>query len=117
MVDPLLVKEWLDKAEEDFQFAVSVIEDSVFYAQICFHFHQPAEKFLKAFIVDRELEFRKIHDLLVLLDLCLKVEPPFHKIKEECKFLNRFYIETRSLSTGLLNILRRKRLRPRTVVR
>ena len=95
MVDPLLVKEWLDKAEEDFQFAVSVIEDSVFYAQICFHFHQAAEKFLKAFIVNRELEFRKIHDLLVLLDLCLKVEPLFHKIKEECKFLNRFYIETR----------------------
>ena len=39
MVDPQIIDEWLAKADEDFDFAVSVIEDSTFYAQICFHFH------------------------------------------------------------------------------
>ncbi len=43
MADPQVVSEWLKKADEDFEFAVSIIEDSTFYAQICFHFHQAAE--------------------------------------------------------------------------
>jgi HEPN domain-containing protein len=61
MAEPRLIDEWLKKAEEDYQFAASVLEDSTFYAQICFHFHQAAEKYLKAFIVARDLDFQKIH--------------------------------------------------------
>ncbi|GAH16445.1 unnamed protein product, partial [marine sediment metagenome] len=37
MADPQIIKEWLIKADEDFEFASSVIEESKFYAQICFH--------------------------------------------------------------------------------
>ena len=47
MADARLVSEWLEKAEEDFEFAVSIIRDTIFYAQICFHFHQAAEKISK----------------------------------------------------------------------
>jgi HEPN domain-containing protein len=95
MAEPRVVDEWVKKAEEDYQFAASVLEDSTFYAQICFHFHQAAEKYLKAFIVARDLEFQKIHDLLVLLKLCSAAEPGLSKIQDDCKFLNRFYIDTR----------------------
>ena len=95
MAESRLVDEWLEKAEEDFQFAASVLEDSTFYAQICFHFHQAAEKYLKAFIVARDLEFQKIHDLLVLLKLCSSIEPRLLEIQNDCKFLNRYYIDTR----------------------
>lgn len=95
MAESRLVDEWLEKAEEDFQFAASVLEDSTFYAQICFHFHQAAEKYLKAFIVARDLEFQKIHDLLVLLKLCSSTEPRLLEIQGDCKFLNRYYIDTR----------------------
>ena len=42
MADLELVQEWLSKAEEDFGFAASVIQESPYYAQICFHFHQAA---------------------------------------------------------------------------
>ena len=48
MADPSVINEWLKKADEDFGFAASVIEDSTFYAQICFHFHQAAEKYSKS---------------------------------------------------------------------
>jgi len=95
MAEPRLVQEWIKKDEEDYQFAASVLEDSTFHAQICFHFHQAAEKYLKAFIVAQDLEFQKIHDLLVLLKLCLAAEPSFNEIQDDCKFLNRFYIDTR----------------------
>jgi ribosome-associated protein YbcJ (S4-like RNA binding protein) len=53
MADPSIVREWLDKADEDFRFAeANLREGSEFYAQICFHFQQAAEKYLKAFIID-----------------------------------------------------------------
>ena len=49
MVDQGIVKEWVSKADEDFYFArVNLEEKKRFFAQICFHFHQAAEKYLKA---------------------------------------------------------------------
>ena len=95
MVDPQIISEWLKKADEDFDFATSVIEDSAFYAQICFHFHQAAEKYLKALIIAWDLEFKKIHDLPVLLKLCLDKKPDLKILMDECRLLNGFYIDTR----------------------
>jgi len=95
MADYELVQEWLNKAEEDFGFAASVIKESPYYAQICFHFHQAAEKYLKAYIIAYDLEFEKIHDLPVLLKTCVQQDPSLQEIHEECKFLNRYYIEAR----------------------
>jgi len=44
MADPIIVREWLSKADEDFNFAkINLEEDNKFYSQICFHFHQAAE--------------------------------------------------------------------------
>jgi HEPN domain-containing protein len=95
MVDPGVVSEWLNKADEDFEFAISVVEESTFYAQICFHFHQASEKYLKSFIIAHDLEFKKIHDLQMLLKSCLTKDPNLQELMDDCKFLNRFYIDTR----------------------
>lgn len=95
MADPKVIEEWLTKADEDLEFAVSVIEDSEFYAQICFHFHQSAEKYLKSFVIAWNLEFRKIHDLPVLLSQCQSKESSLGILLDDCNFLNRFYIDTR----------------------
>jgi HEPN domain-containing protein len=71
MADPQIIIEWIAKANDDFEFArVNLEEDKHFFSQICFHFHQAAEKYLKAFIVANDLEFKKIHDLPVLLKIC-----------------------------------------------
>ena len=96
MVDPTIVKEWLDKADEDLRFAESILKDgSVFYAQICFHFHQAAEKFLKTFIISRGLPFNKVHDLVNLLRVCTGNDQTLADLKEDCITLNSAYIETR----------------------
>jgi HEPN domain-containing protein len=95
MVDPRVISEWLKKADEDLEFATSVVEESTFYAQICFHFHQASEKYLKSFIIAQDLEFKKIHDLQVLLKSCLTKEPNLQELMDDCRFLNRFYIDTR----------------------
>ena len=90
-----VVKEWIEKAEEDFGFASTVIEDTDYFAQICFHFNQSAEKYLKAFIIANGLEFRKIHDLHLLLKQCKTKDPSFAQLDDDCEYLATFYIETR----------------------
>ena len=95
MADPQVVIEWFKKADEDLEFAKSVLDVSQYFAQICFHFHQAAEKYLKAFIIAADLEFKKIHDLPVLLKLCAARQSELQKIMDDCKLLNRFYIDSR----------------------
>lgn len=95
MADQQLVKAWFNKADEDFSFASSLIPESPYYSQICFHFHQAAEKFLKSFIIAYDLEFQKIHDLPILLKICMQKNPELQNIMDDCKFLNRYYIDTR----------------------
>ncbi|NIR50200.1 HEPN domain-containing protein [candidate division KSB1 bacterium] len=89
------VQEWLQKADEDYKFAVDVFDHTAFYAPLCFHFQQAAEKYLKAFIVANDLRFRPIHDLMELLAICRKKQPKIAVLDESCSFLNPFYIESR----------------------
>jgi HEPN domain-containing protein len=96
MADPSVVKEWLGKADDDFLFAeANLLEGSGFYAQLCFHFQQAAEKYLKAYIIGKGLPFDRVHDLVHLLRTCSAHAPEFSELKEECIFLNTAYIETR----------------------
>lgn len=96
MVDRKIINEWIAKADEDFEFAkINLEEDKPFYAQICFHFQQSVEKYLKAYIIAKELEFRKAHDLPLLLKQCYRKEPSFKKFADDCEFLSTFYIESR----------------------
>ena len=96
MADIEIIRDWVKKAEEDFQFAVvNLKEQKPFYGQICFHFHQAAEKYLKVYVVTNELEFRKIHDLPLLLRICLSKDPTLEVLRDACEYLNTFYFETR----------------------
>jgi HEPN domain-containing protein len=90
-------QEWLDKAEEDFGFAVLNLSDPAitYYAQICFHFQQAAEKYLKAFIIGHKLQFRKIHDLPELLRLCVEKDSQLIVLSDACDFLTDYYVDTR----------------------
>jgi HEPN domain-containing protein len=96
MADPKIVREWINKAEEDYAFAKINLEgENKFYPQICFHFQQAAEKYLKAFIVAYDLEFEKMHNLINLLKICAKKEPSLLSLMNQCETLNTAYIETR----------------------
>lgn len=96
MVDPKIIREWLDKADEDFGFASVSMDDEVeYFPQICFHFQQAAEKYLKSYIVAHELEFKKIHELRVLLKICSKHNKDMVCLKDACEKLDQYYIETR----------------------
>lgn len=96
MVDTEVVKEWLSKANEDLSFAsVTLQKIDAYFGLVAFHFHQAAEKFLKAYIVAHELEFAKIHNLIRLAEICMGRDSGFAKLKPSVTYLNRYYVEVR----------------------
>lgn len=96
MVDPKIIAEWIQKADEDLLYASASLEDNLpYFSQICYHFQQSAEKYLKAYIVAFELEFKETHNLLILLKICAQHDLTFNQLQEECESLSRYYIETR----------------------
>lgn len=96
MVDRQIIDEWLAKAEDDFRFAEMVLsEEKEYYNQICFHFQQSAEKYLKSFIIANNLGFEKTHDLPLLLQKCIRKDPAFSDLQDSCGYLTAFYIQSR----------------------
>jgi len=91
-----LVRQWLAKAEEDFGVAKHLIhEDSPYLATVGFHAQQAAEKYLKAFLVWRQIEFPKTHDLDKLLDLVAVVENAFAASLRDVSGLTDYGVDIR----------------------
>ena len=116
MADAKIVQEWLAKADDDLAFVNSILNDTTFFAQVCFHLHQAAEKYLKAVIVARDLEFKKVHDLKFLLNTYLSSEPSLAELSDDCAFLNRYYIDTRYPVHWPTNYTREETLNGRAAV-
>jgi len=77
------VRQWLLKAEEDFNAAKSLITyGESFLSTVCFHSQQAAEKYLKAFLTYHQVEFPKTHDIDELLDL---IAPTDSKLPESLR--------------------------------
>ena len=96
MVSDVVVNEWIAKADEDYFFTKKHIqsEDS-FFAPLCFHCQQAAEKYLKAFLIFREQPLRKTHDLVDLIRLCVSVDASFEELREFAVLINPYYVDTR----------------------
>jgi HEPN domain-containing protein len=93
----LYVKEWINKAEEDYVVATSLARKRKRPTPnaVCFHCQQCAEKYLKAFLVQNAIVFRRVHDLLELHTLCLSVNPSFELIADLLDQLNPYSVEFR----------------------
>jgi HEPN domain-containing protein len=89
--------EWAAKAEGDF--AVMERECAVIvcpnYDAVCFHAQQCAEKYLKARLCEAGVVFGKTHDLVVLLDQALGVEPGWDTFREDLAYLSDFAVSFR----------------------
>ena len=70
------LKNWLILANEDIAVIDNLFKsDLELYARaICFHAQQAAEKFLKAFLIYKNVDFPKTHDLEFLLSECKKLD-------------------------------------------
>ena len=92
-----LTKEWVDKAENDFDSAdillhtakVPIPDSAAFHCQQC------AEKYLKAFLQERRIRFKYTHSLILLLDLCLSQDKSFEALHDDLAQLENYSVATR----------------------
>jgi HEPN domain-containing protein len=88
---------WVNKAEEDFKAAEILLAapDSPSSA-ICFHCQQAIEKYLKAFLVNNNIDFPRTHDILELIDqFIIPIDNSFENIKIQAETLIDYAVAPR----------------------
>jgi len=89
-------EKWFKKAEND----LLVIKNNIAAQEVpidacCFHAQQAAEKYLKAYLVSKQINFPKTHDLQALLELCISINFSFSQITESAIKLSDYAIAPR----------------------
>lgn len=70
-----LVRQWTEKADKDVKAAEDLLTCGVpLTSHVCFHSNQAVEKYLKAFLTLRQVEFPKTHSIQELLDLVARAD-------------------------------------------
>jgi len=92
-----LTEEWIFKAEQDFASADLLLHagETPIPDYVCFHCQQCAEKYLKAYLQEHEIELKRKHDLVPLLKLCLSLDREFQMIKKDISALDRYAVIVR----------------------
>ena len=92
-----VLKEWLQKAEEDYSVAIRELRarKNPAYNAVCFHAQQCIEKYLKAVLTQKGKPFTKTHDLDVLLTDCLNHYPLWDAMRADLKRLSRYAVQFR----------------------
>lgn len=91
------VLEWISKAEQDFQTAVTMARNRKRPVPdiVGFHSQQCAEKYLKAFLVSTKADFPKTHDLIELLEIAIIKDPLIEVFRADLRILNPFSVQFR----------------------
>lgn len=92
-----LTREWVDKAEADFYSADLLLHAGEYPLSepACFHCQQCAEKYLKAYLQEHEVNFERKHDLMPLLAMCVSLDRDFQSLKEGLQELDRYAVVVR----------------------
>ncbi|WP_448595600.1 HEPN domain-containing protein [Thermoflexus hugenholtzii] len=92
-----LTLEWIEKAEGDWRTSARElrVRRHPNYDAVCFHAHQTAEKYLKAFLQEYGIFFPKTHHLIELLRLCVGVDPGFEFLRDLLILLDRYAVRYR----------------------
>lgn len=92
-----IAAEWIAKAEGDFAMVLreARARKNPNYDGACFHAQQCAEKYLKARLCEAGIEFARTHDLVVLLNQVVSVEPMWEVFREDLAYLSAFAVEVR----------------------
>ena len=77
-----LVEQWLEKAlHDELAYKTLIKHRPLILDTACFHSQQAVEKYLKAFLVFKNYDFPKIHDVTALQKLCVKFDKDFEKLE------------------------------------
>jgi HEPN domain-containing protein len=91
-----LAKQGLAKAENDLLNADNnLAANHVPCDTVCFHCQQAVEKMLKAFLINEDRPYPISHDLLLILEQILEVEPQAEVLRPRLALLNPYAVAVR----------------------
>ncbi len=90
-----LVRQWIEKADQDLAAAEILLKDGRLRPVIAFHSQQAVEKYLKAILVRHQTHFARTHDMGKVLDLVATCEPAIAVTLQEASVLTPFGVEVR----------------------
>lgn len=86
------VHEWLSKAAEDLEAARRLLSPEPLPTPAAFHCQQAAEKALKAYLVAQGERFRKVHNLVYLVELCQEHGAELGRFRDDVRRLDPFAV-------------------------
>jgi HEPN domain-containing protein/predicted nucleotidyltransferase len=96
-VNPLTL-EWVQKAEGDYTVAQQA--ENPVHDAICFHAQQCIEKYLKAWLQERNIPFPRTHDLKELLEMIVPSVPVWQVWEPDFSLLSKHAVTTRYLGAS-----------------
>ena len=91
-----LVQNWLVKAQHDLLAAKKLSIEPEIYADIAiYHCQQSAEKAVKGFLILQNQEFPRTHDIRLLIQLAIRIDPNFENYQEISEILTPYATEFR----------------------
>lgn len=91
-----LVKNWLIKSQNDLLAAIKLSDDPEIYGDTAiYHCQQSAEKAVKGFLVLHNQNFPKTHDIRLLVQLAIAINPKFEQYQEASEILTPYATEYR----------------------
>ncbi len=111
------LQNWILKADKDLKVAeheLDIDRENRVTEAICFHCQQAVEKYLKAYLIFRNVDFGKTHNIEYLLELCATYDKVFHTIEVgnlsfyavEVRYPDDFYIPTTKEAKESMKIAR-----------
>jgi HEPN domain-containing protein len=89
-------KPWFDKAYDDLEMARRALSpSSPLPGMACYHAQQCVEKVLKGYLVAQQVEFRWVHDLVYLIQLCVNCHSEFETLLDAADILNAYATQVR----------------------
>lgn len=78
-----LLREWIHIAEVDYKTIKQLFksEDEILTESICFHCQQCVEKYLKAYLIYKDYNPPKVHDIEHLVELCSNFHGDFKSLE------------------------------------
>ncbi len=90
-----LIEKWMIKADNDLRTISNELSSKEPVTDtICYHSQQAVEKYLKLFLVSKNIEPIKTHNIAILLQKCKEFDPIFDELKG-IEYLTDYAVELR----------------------
>ncbi len=91
-----IVNRWIEYAKNDLLVAVDLgLQKEYVFRAVLTHCQQSTEKYLKAYLLSKNVSIKKTHDLVYLNKSCEQIESTFSVLEENLAWLSAVYIESR----------------------